>query len=71
MRPQIWNLELFGTITLRHLYFGGAYCAGLITFMRNLKDIFYGEKRIRRFFGWQSCFQLGLIRTRHPLQIRV
>lgn len=42
MRPKIWNFELFGMITLRHLYFGGAYFAGLVTFMRNLKDIFYG-----------------------------
>jgi len=41
MRPEIWNLELFGVLTLRHLYFGGAYFAGLITFIRNLKDIFY------------------------------
>jgi len=41
MRPKIWNFELFGMITLRHLYFGGAYFAGLVTFMRNLKDIFY------------------------------
>ena len=44
MRPKIWSLELFGMITLRHLYFGGAYFAGLVTFMRNLKDIFYGWK---------------------------
>ena len=45
MRPEIWNLELFGALTLRHLYFGGAYFAGLITFIRNLKDIFYGENK--------------------------
>ena len=69
MRPQIWNLELFGALTLRHLYFGGAYFAGLITFIRNLKDIFYGEnKKMHRL---STLFKLVLIKTRHQLQIQV
>ena len=64
MRPKIWNLELFGMITLRHLYFSCAYLAGLVIIMQDLKYIFYGKKENHNK-GYSRSLFVDLIRAKY------